>query len=74
MAGGHQSPQTGQEEMRQIQQQELALALGLGGGGTWKTTLATALHLCPCRDTDIYDDVEINGRCTELLPYPFTGQ
>uniref|UniRef100_A0A8C0VQC6 PML-RARA regulated adaptor molecule 1 n=2 Tax=Cyanistes caeruleus TaxID=156563 RepID=A0A8C0VQC6_CYACU len=24
-------------------------------------------------DTDIYDDVEIYGRCTELLPYPFTG-
>lgn len=38
----------------------------------WDTTLPTAPHLCPCRDTDIYDDVEIYGRCTELLPYTFT--
>lgn len=41
--------------------------------GTWETTLPIAPHLCPCRDTDIYDDVEIYGRCMELLPYPFTG-
>lgn len=55
-------------------QKELALASGLGGDGrTWETTLPTAPHLCPCRDTDIYDDIEIYGRCTELLPYPFSG-
>lgn len=58
---------------------ETDMAAGAGpclGVGKWwdmRDHSAHSTYLYPCRDTDIYDDVEIYGRCTELLPYSFTG-